>query len=194
MTPIAETRGALHEVVEGGTVRWVGCSNFSAAELREADDVARVSGKSRFVALQNQYSLLERDADADVLPLCRELDVGFVAYFPLASGVLTGKYARGEPPPEGTRLSFWGAEMLSDETFDEVDRLAAFAAERGRSLHELAIAAAASTPGVSSVLVGATSPEQARANAAVEWNLSAEELAAIPRVKGRGVHTGPRRH
>ncbi len=194
VTPIAETLRALHDLVEGGTVRWIGCSNFSAPELREADELARASGTTRFVAVQNQYSLLERDADRDVVPLCRELNIGFVAYFPLASGVLTGKYTRGEPPPDGTRLSLWGGEMLNDETFDEVDCLTAFAVERGRSLHELAIAAVASTPGIASVLVGATSPEQARANAAVDWELDPDELAAIPRVEGRGVHTGPRRH
>jgi aryl-alcohol dehydrogenase-like predicted oxidoreductase len=194
VTPIAETLAALHELVERGTVRAIGCSNFSAAQLAEADDVARSAGTTRFVALQNQYSLLERDADRDILPLCRELGVGFVAYFPLASGLLTGKYRRGEPAPAGTRLGRWGGgELLSEETFDEVDRLAAFADEHGRSLHELALGAVASTPGIASVLVGATTPEQVRANAAVDWELSAEVLDAVPVVEGRGVHSGPRR-
>jgi aryl-alcohol dehydrogenase-like predicted oxidoreductase len=193
VTPVAETLRALHELVEQGKVRSIGCSNFSASQLREADEVARSSGKSRFVALQNQYSLLERNADADVLPLCRELNVGFVPYFPLASGLLTGKYKRGEPPPVGARLSSWGGEMLTDETFDEVERLAAFAEERGHSLRELAISAVASTPGVASVLVGATSPEQVRANAAVTWEFTPDELDAIPRIESRGVHTGPPR-
>jgi aryl-alcohol dehydrogenase-like predicted oxidoreductase len=192
VTPIAETLAALDELVERGTVRAIGCSNFSAAQLAEADDVGSSNGKSRFCALQNQYSLLERDADADVLPLCRELDVGFVAYFPLASGLLTGKYRRGEAPAAGTRLSRRGGELLSDRTFDEVDRLNAFAEERGRSLHELAIASVASTPGIACALVGATSPEQVRANAAVDWRLSPEDLGAIPRVEGHGVHSGPR--
>jgi aryl-alcohol dehydrogenase-like predicted oxidoreductase len=194
VTPVAETLGALHELVVQGTVRSIGCSNFSAAQLREADEVTRSSGKSRFVALQNQYSLLERDADADVLPVCRELNVGFVPHSPLASGLLTGKYSRGEPAPEGTRLSFWGGGMLTDETFEEVDRLTAFAEERGHSLHELAISAVVSTPGVASVLVGATSSEQVLANAAAaDWELTPEELDEIPRVEGRGVHTGPPR-
>ena len=188
VTPIAETLAALDELVHQGKVRAIGCSNFSAAQLAEADDVAK--GKSRFCALQNQYSLLERNADADVLPLCLELDVGFVAYFPLASGLLTGKYRRGEAPAEGTRLARGAGELLSDGTFDEVERLAAFAEERGHSLHELAIAAVTSTPGVASTLVGATSPEQVRANAAVDWRLSPEELSAIPRVEDRGVHGG----
>jgi aryl-alcohol dehydrogenase-like predicted oxidoreductase len=193
VTPVAETLRALHELVEQGKVRSIGCSNFSASQLREADEVARSSGKSRFVALQNQYSLLERNADADVLPLCRELNVGFVPYFPLASGLLTGKYKRGEPPPVGARLSSWGGEMLTDETFDEAERLAAFAEERGHSLRELAISAVAGTPGVASVLVGATSPEQVRANAAVTWEFTPDELDAIPRIESRGVHTGPPR-
>jgi aryl-alcohol dehydrogenase-like predicted oxidoreductase len=193
VTPIADTLAALHELVERGTVRAIGCSNFSAAQLTEADEVARAGHKTRFVALQNQYSLLERDADRDVLPLCRDLRVGFVAYFPLASGVLTGKYRRGETAPAGTRLSRGAGELLSDETFDEVDKLEAFADEQGRSLHELALAAVASTPGVASVLVGATTPEQVRANAAVDWELPAEILDAVPVVEGRGVHSGPRR-
>ncbi len=193
LTPIAETLKALHELVERGTVRAIGCSNFSAAQISEAEHTARSTGATRFAAVQNQYSLLERDADADVIPLCHELGIGFVAYFPLANGLLTGKYTRGEPPPEGTRLSRWGQELLNDETFDELDRLKAFADRQGRSLHELALAAAASTPGVASVLVGATTPEQVRANAAVDWELDPSDLAAIPRVEGRGVHTGPGR-
>ncbi len=188
VTPIAETLDALDELVREGTVRAIGASNFSAEQLREADEVARSRGTSPFVALQNQYSLLERDADADVLPLCRELNVGFVPYFPLASGLLTGKYRRGEPAPAGTRLVA-RQDMLDDEMFDEVERLAAFADERGHTLHELAISALASTPGVASVIVGATSPEQARQNlAAAEWQLTPDELDAIPRIEGRGVH------
>jgi aryl-alcohol dehydrogenase-like predicted oxidoreductase len=193
VTPIAETLAALDELVEQGKVRAIGCSNFSAAQLAEADDVAASNGNGRFCALQNQYSLLERDADTDVLPLCRKLDVGFVAYFPLASGLLTGKYKRGEAPAEGTRLSRWSGELLNDRTFDEVDRLTAFAEERGHSLHDLAIASVTSTPGIASALVGATSPDQVRANAGVDWRLSPDELDAIPRVEGCGVHSGPRR-
>jgi aryl-alcohol dehydrogenase-like predicted oxidoreductase len=188
VTPIAETLDALDELVREGRVHAIGASNFSKGQLREADEVARSRGTSRFVVLQNQYSLLERDADADVLPLCRELNVGFVPYFPLASGLLTGKYRRGEPAPAGTRLVA-RQDMLDDEMFDEVERLEPFAQERGHTLHELAISALASTPGVASVIVGATSPEQARANvAAAEWQLTPDELDAIPTIEGRGVH------
>jgi aryl-alcohol dehydrogenase-like predicted oxidoreductase len=191
VTPIAETLAALDALVSQGKVRAIGCSNFSAEQLAEADELA--NGKSRFCALQNQYSLPERDADSEVLPLCRTLDVGFVAYFPLASGLLTGKYRRGEPPAQGTRLARGAGELLSDRTFDEVDRLAAFAEDRGRSLHDLAIASVTSTPGVASALIGATTPEQVRENAAVDWRLSPEELSAIPRIEGHGVHGGRRR-
>lgn len=169
-TPIAETLGALDQLVRAGKVRRLGASNFTAAQLREADEVARAEGLSRFVALQNEYSLLERSVEAEVLPACRELGIGFVPYFPLANGLLTGKYRRGEPAPEGTRLA--GSDTLTDEAFDRVEALERFAAERGRSVLELALAALASEPGVAGVIAGATRPEQVRANAAAaEWQL-----------------------
>ncbi|MBD0328612.1 MAG: aldo/keto reductase [Thermoleophilia bacterium] len=188
VTPVAETLAALDEAVREGKVRYAAASNFDAGQLRKAEEAARAHGTTRFVALQNQYSLLERDADDEVLPLCRELEVGFVPYFPLCSGLLTGKYRRGEPPPPGTRLSA-RADLLDDERFDAVEQLAAFAEERGRTLHELAIGALASTPGVASVIVGATKPEQVRANVTSgAWRLTAEELAAVPRFERRGVH------
>jgi aryl-alcohol dehydrogenase-like predicted oxidoreductase len=176
-TPIAETLGALDELVRDGRVRAIGCSNFSAVQLEEAERVAREKGTARFTVLQNHYSLLQRDDDADVLPLCRELGVSYVPYFPLASGLLTGKYARGEPAPEGTRLH--GRE-IEDERFDRVETCASFAAERGRSLHELAICALASTPGIGSIIAGATKPEQVRANAAAAtWRLDPSELGEL---------------
>lgn len=176
-TPIAETLGALDELVRDGRVRAIGCSNFTAEQLAEADRVARELGTARFTVLQNHYSLLERGDDADVLPLCRELGVSYVPYFPLASGLLTGKYRRGEPAPEGARLA--GRE-IEDERFARVEACAAFAQERGRSLHELAICALASTPGIGSIIAGATKPEQVRANAAaVGWRLAEAELAAL---------------
>jgi aryl-alcohol dehydrogenase-like predicted oxidoreductase len=179
-TPIAETLGALDELVREGRVRAIGCSNFSAAQLAEADLVARELGTARFTVLQNQYSLLRRDDDADVLPLCRELGVSYIPYFPLASGLLTGKYRRGEPAPAGTRLH--GRE-IEDERFDRVEALSAFAEARGRSLHELATSALASTPGIGSIIAGATKPEQLRANAAAaSWRLPEDELAALAEI------------
>ena len=172
-TPVAETIGAMRELVEEGRVRAIGVSNFSVEQLDEAVAAGPVA------ALQNHYNLLEREAEADVLPRCAELGVGFVPYFPLASGLLTGKYRRGEPPPQGTRLS-GRSEALSDSAFDRIEALEAFAQERGHTLLELAIAGLASQPGVVSVIAGATAPEQVRANAAAaDWELSADDLAAL---------------
>jgi aryl-alcohol dehydrogenase-like predicted oxidoreductase len=181
-TPIAETLGALDELIRAGKVRAIGCSNFSADMIAEADRVARERGTARFTVLQNEYSLLERRDEDDVLPLCLELGVSYIPYFPLASGLLTGKYRRGEPAPPGTR--FEGRE-IADERLARVDACTAFAEERGHSLHELAICALASTPGVGSIIAGATKPEQVQANAAAAaaaWQLSGEELAALAEI------------
>jgi aryl-alcohol dehydrogenase-like predicted oxidoreductase len=177
-TPIVETLGALDELVREGKVRTIGCSNFSADQFSEADRVARDNGLAPFTVLQNHYSVIRRDDDEDVLPLCRELGVSYIPYFPLASGLLTGKYRRGEEAPEGTRLA--GRE-IDEERFDRVEGCAAFAEEHGHSLHELAICALASTPGVGSIIAGATKPEQVRANvaAAGAWRLDRDELAAL---------------
>ena len=173
ITPVAETIGAMRELVEEGRVRAIGVSNFSVEQLDEAVAAGPVA------ALQNHYSLLDREAEADVLPRCAELGVGFVPYFPLSSGLLTGKYRRGEPPPPGTRLA-GRPEALTDEVFDRVEAAEAFAQARGHTLLELAIAGLASQPGVASVIAGATKPEQVRANAAAaDWELSPEDLAAL---------------
>ena len=178
VTPVTETLAAMQELVREGLTREIGCSNFSAEQLQEADDFARENGGPRFVAVQNHYSLLERDAERDVLPAAGRLGVAFIPYFPLASGLLTGKYRRGGPRPQGTRLE--GRE-IDDETFDRIEALDAFARERGRTLLELAIAALASRPEIPSVIAGATSAEQVRTNAAsADWDLSPEDLAALP--------------
>lgn len=174
VTPIGETLGAMHELVEEGKVRWLGLSNVRAALLREAAD-SRVP----VVAVQNHYSLLHRDDDADVLPLCRELGIGYVPYFPLESGLLTGKYRRGQPHPEGARLS-GRDDRLTDERLRLVEALEGFATERGRTLLEVAVGGLASIPGIASVISGATSPEQVRANAAAgAWHATEAELAAL---------------
>jgi aryl-alcohol dehydrogenase-like predicted oxidoreductase len=184
ITPFAETVGAVADLIEAGKVRYFACSNLDAGQVAEAHVDGTAKG-APLVALQNEYSLLERSVEEEILPLCRSLGVGFVPYFPLASGLLTGKYRRGEPPPEGPRLERLRDE-LTDSTFDRLEELTGFAGRHGRSLLELAIGALASTPGVSSVIAGAMSPEQVRANArAVEWQLTEEELAelvgAVPR-------------
>jgi aryl-alcohol dehydrogenase-like predicted oxidoreductase len=171
-TPIAETIEAMNELVDEGSVRAIGVSNFSVEQLDEAVEAGPVA------ALQNRYSLLERGPEGDVLPRCAELGVSFIPYFPLASGLLTGKYRRGEPAPAGTRLE--GSDTLTDEAFDVVEALDKFAKARGHTLLELAIAGLASQPAVASVIAGATKPEQIQANAAAaEWDLSAGELAEL---------------
>ena len=176
VTPIAETIGALAELAEEGVIRAIGVSNFSAEQLDEAVASGPVA------ALQNEYSLLDRSVEADVLPRCRALGVGFVPYFPLASGLLSGKYRRGEPAPAGSRLES-RPEALTDEAFDRIERLEEFARRHGRTLLELAIAALASAPGVVSVIAGATSPEQVQANAAAaDWELGEDELEELRRL------------
>jgi aryl-alcohol dehydrogenase-like predicted oxidoreductase len=145
--------------------------------VEEAHAAARERGSTPFASEQSEYSWLARDAEEELLPTCERLGVGFIPYFPLASGLLTGKYRRGEPAPEGTRLH--GRE-LEDAHLDRVERLEAFAAERGATLLEVAIGGLAAVPGVASVIAGATKPEQVRANAAaVGWVPSAEDLAAL---------------
>ncbi len=179
VTPFAETLGALDDLVGEGKVRHVGCSNLTAEQLRDVHEIVERAGMNHVVAIQNELSLLHRSAEADVLPLCREYGIGFVPYFPLASGLLTGKYRRGEEPPAGSRLEA-RPERLTDETLGKVEELERFAGERSRTLLELAIGALASTAGIASVIAGATSAEQVRANAAASrWELSEDELVAL---------------
>jgi aryl-alcohol dehydrogenase-like predicted oxidoreductase len=177
ITPLGETLEALHELVQEGTVRAIGSSNFTAAMVEEAEAIASERGLTPFVSEQSEYSWLRRGAEDELLPTCERLGVGFIPYFPLASGLLTGKYAKGEPPPPGTRLH--GRE-LADADLDAVERLRAFGERHGASLLEVAIGGLAAVPGVSSVIAGATKPEQVRANAAAgAWEPSREELAEL---------------
>jgi aryl-alcohol dehydrogenase-like predicted oxidoreductase len=179
VTPIAETLGALDELVKAGKVRAIGASNFSAAQLEEADSAAREHGLTRFTAVQNQYSLLVREAEREVLPTCERLGIGFVPFFPLASGLLTGKYRRGESGPAGSRLT-GRSQIATDEQFDLIEALERYAAERERSLTEVAIGALLARRPVVSVIAGATRPDQVRANAAAaRWTPSDEDLAAL---------------
>jgi aryl-alcohol dehydrogenase-like predicted oxidoreductase len=182
VTPIAETLAALDELVREGLVGAIGCSNFSAAELEEGERTAREQGLARFVTLQNRYSLLEREIEAEVAPACERLGVSILPYFPLARGLLSGKYRRQEPGPEGSRLA--SAEQAgSDEQFDLIEALQGYAAQRGIGLIDVAIAGLAAQPGVGSVIAGATRPEQVAANvAALRWQPGAEDLAELDRV------------
>jgi aryl-alcohol dehydrogenase-like predicted oxidoreductase len=186
VTPIAETLEALDELVRRGSVRAIGASNFSAQQLEEADAVARERGLTRFTAVQNEYSLLVRDAERDVLPACERLGIGFVPFFPLASGLLTGKYRRGEAGPLGARLSDRD-EIASDDQFDLLDALQRYADARDVSLVDVAIGALIARPVVSSVIAGATKPEQVRANAAAaRWQPSDEDVAELKELLGSG--------
>ena len=181
-TPVEETLETLDSLVGAGKVRYGASSNFAGWQIVEAEHVARARGTTRFVASQSEWSLLRRGIEAEVVPACAAYGVALVPYFPLASGLLTGKYSRGKPPPEGTRLARSAdfAKLATGEAFDMLDRLSAVAEKSGRTLLELAIGWLAAQPVVPSVLVGATSPEQVRANAAAaEVALGPEELAAI---------------
>ena len=179
VTPIGETLSALDELVRGGIVRYIGASNFSAEQIEEADAVARDRGFTRFTAIQNNYSLLHREAERAVLPTCERLGLGFVPFFPLASGLLTGKYHRGEPAPVGTRLAARD-QVATDAQFDTVEAVARFADERGVSMIDVAIGALLARPVVSTVIAGATKPEQVRANAAAaRWTPTESDLAEL---------------
>lgn len=182
--PIADTLAALDELVKAGKVREIGCSNFSAAQLREAEAAVR-AGAARFVSVQNEYSLLKREPEQEVLPECERLGIAFLPYFPLASGLLSGKYRLGRPAPSGSRITPDGrfSDLLSEGMLRRVEALIAFAETRGRTILELAFSWLASRKPVASVIAGATSPEQVRANAAAaDWRLTAEELAQVDRI------------
>lgn len=184
--PIADTLGALNDLVQAGKVREIGCSNFSLAQLREAETAAAQKGTARFVSLQNEYNLLKREPETDVLPECERLDIGFLPYFPLASGILTGKYRQGQPSPEGTRItngqSSYG-KLLTDHNLAIVESLVKFAESKGHSLLELAFSWLLARPAVASVIAGAMTPQQVNANAAAAgWRMSAEDLAAIDKI------------
>jgi aryl-alcohol dehydrogenase-like predicted oxidoreductase len=183
-TPIEETLEAMDRLVRDGKVLEIGCSNFDGPRLDDAASAAEKHGTARFASVQNELSLLRRRGEADLLASAKRHDLAILPYFPLASGVLTGKYRRGEAPPAGTRIGGMPAEgrerALSDRRFDVVEALEAFATERGHTLLELAISWLASLPQIASVIAGATKPEQVRANAAaVGWKLSDDERRRI---------------
>jgi aryl-alcohol dehydrogenase-like predicted oxidoreductase len=184
-TPMDETLAALDELVRAGKVGHVGSSNLSARQIADADRTARVAGTSRFVSAQNEYSLLDRSVERDVVPVCEQYGIGLLPYFPLSAGLLTGKYARNRVPRG--RLGEAGyTHRLTDAAYDRVDALTAFAEDRGRSLLDVAIGGLAAQPAVASVIAGAMRPEQVRANvAAGEWQPSAADLSALDTVAPR---------
>jgi aryl-alcohol dehydrogenase-like predicted oxidoreductase len=181
--PIADTLGALNDLVKAGKVKEIGCSNFSAEQLVEATRATK-PGPATFVSVQNEYSVLHREPEKSVLPACERLGLAFLPYFPLASGLLTGKYEPGKPAPKDSRLSLsWTARFTTEKNVENAEALRALAAARRHTLLELAVSWLASRPHVASVIAGATSPEQVRANAAaMNWTLTRADLAEIDRL------------
>jgi aryl-alcohol dehydrogenase-like predicted oxidoreductase len=186
-TPIEDTLGAMNDLVRAGKVREIGCSNFSAEQLRAADRAGSATpGSARVVSVQNEYSLIRREPEGTVLPECQRLGIAFIPYFPLASGLLTGKYRRGQPLPAGSRADAgWGPKYFTEENLAIVEQLIAFAESRGHTLLELAMSWLASRPAVATVIAGATSAAQVKANAqAVHWQLSDSDIAEIDSITG----------
>ncbi|HLH45000.1 MAG TPA: aldo/keto reductase [Bryobacteraceae bacterium] len=182
-TPIADTLAALAELVKAGKVREIGCSNFSAAQLREAESAVS-PGAPRFVSVQNQYSLLHREPESETLPQARKLGIAFIPYFPLHNGLLSGKYRPGHPLPEGSRgKDSFGPKVFTGENMALAQALEKFALSRGRSLLELAMSWLACQPGVASVIAGAKTPQQIQLNAqAASWKLSPQEMEQVDRL------------
>ena len=185
-TPIEETLRALDELVRQGKVRYIGCSNLSAQQVIAARDTASRLGLAAFVSCQDEYSLLERDIERELIPTAKAIGLGVLPYFPLASGLLTGKYRRGSPPPPGSRLAKnqrHAQDFLSERNWRIVGELEAFALRHGRTMLELAFGWLLRDPVVASVIAGATSPEQIEQNVrAADWTPSAEDLAELDRI------------
>ncbi|HIG39141.1 MAG: aldo/keto reductase [bacterium] len=188
-TPIEETLGALDDLVRDGKVRYIGHSNFNPGQITSAQETANSNSLNRFVTAQNLYSLLDRRLEKEVIPVCEQYDIGILPYFPLASGMLTGKYRRGVEPANGTRLAGMGdraSAAMADKNFDILEALIEFSTARGHTILELAMSWLASKPCISSVIAGATSPEQVNQNAAAaSWRLTDEEMANVAEISQR---------
>jgi aryl-alcohol dehydrogenase-like predicted oxidoreductase len=184
-TPIEETLSALDDLVRAGKVRYLGSSNFDGWQIADAAWISRTRGWAPFVSAQNDYSLVDRTVEAEVLPACERFGVGMLPFYPLASGLLTGKYRRGAAAPPGSRLSRERyAGRLAKAPWDTIEAIEKYAGERGVSMLEVAIGGLAAKPAVASVIAGATTPEQVRANvAASAWEPTAEDLAALDDIR-----------
>ena len=184
-TPIEETLRALEEPIRAGKIRYAGCSNFAAWQVCESHWTARTLGVSGFVSMQPHYSMLYRKPEEEMIPFCDKYGIGILPYYPLENGFLTGKYRRGQPAPDGTRLSENDRGALTGRNFDILEGLEAFASERGHTILELAFAWLLASPMVSSVIAGATRPEQVQANsAAAGWALTAEDMEEVNSILG----------
>jgi aryl-alcohol dehydrogenase-like predicted oxidoreductase len=186
-TPIEETLSVLDDLVHEGKVRYLGSSNFAGWQVTDAEWTARTRDLERFISAQNQYSLLERGIEHDIVPALQQYGIGLLPYYPLASGLLSGKYRRGEAVPPGSRIQAWGQEsLLTDAAFDVVEALEVFAADRSITLLDVAIGGLAAQPTVASVIAGATSPEQVAANVkAAQWTPSAEDVTELDKITRR---------
>ena len=186
-TPITDTLGALDELVRAGKVREIGCSNFSVAQIREATDASQ--GRAQFVSVQNEFSLFHREPETNgVLPECERRRLALLPYFPLASGLLTGKYREGKKLPEGSRAADgWGPKVFTEQNLAIVELLIEFAESKGHTILELAFSWLLSHKPVASVIAGASKPEQVRANTkAADWQLAADDLAEIDAIMRSG--------
>ena len=187
VTPVEETLAALDELVDAGKVRYVGSSNFAGWQVAEADHVAAEIGAERYVSAQNEYSLLDRRAEAELVPACEAYGIGVLPFFPLANGLLTGKYERDVPPPPGTRLGDRKNDLHANAPWDVLEALTAYGSARGLSLLDVAIGGLAAQPAVVSVIAGATSAEQLRANArAGDWEPTEDDLTELDTIVPRG--------
>ena len=185
VTPIEETLSVLTDLVREGKIRYLGCSNFAGWQVADADWTARSAGLERFVSVQNRYSLLDRSVEGEVVPACETFGLGVLPFFPLEYGLLTGKYRRGQGAPAGSRAARdpTRAQWLGRADWDRIEAVEAYAAARDLSVLDVAIAGLAAQPAVASVIAGATSAEQVRANAAaLRWEPSAEDLVELDEV------------
>jgi aryl-alcohol dehydrogenase-like predicted oxidoreductase len=189
LTPIQETLGALDDLVHHGKVRYIGCSNLAAWQVVEAQWTSRHLGVARFISCQDEYSLLARDIEREKLPAIEAYGLGLLPYFPLASGMLTGKYKRNSPPPAGTRLGAMPSlanRFANDANWNIVEQLEAFCAQKGRKIVDLAFSWLVARPSVSSVIAGATKPEQVEQNVtAAAWALTPDEVAEVDRITAK---------
>jgi aryl-alcohol dehydrogenase-like predicted oxidoreductase len=191
VTPIEETLAALDELVTAGLVRYVGSSNLAGWQVGQAAHLASTAGSVRFVSAQNEYSLLDRRAETELVPACEAYGVGVLPFYPLANGLLTGKYTRDQEPMSGTRLAARRRDVYDSAPWDVLDGLRAYADRRGLSMLDVAIGGLAAQPAVASVIAGATSADQLRANAtAGEWEPDEDDLAELDGIVPRGTLSG----
>ena len=182
-TPIEETLRALEDLINSGKVRYIGASNFASWQVSESGWTSLTNELDQFISLQTRYSILTRDIEQEILPACEKHQVSLLPYFPLESGLLTGKVTRDKEPPKGSRLALWKGAFTSEEKFNIIDKINDYGAEIGRNILEISLAWTAHRSQVGSVLVGATSPEQMIQNIdAISWDISEKQIQAIDEI------------